>query len=96
MLGLLAQILGLVINLYIVVLWARLILEYVQLFARNWKPKGVVLVLCEFVYSITDPPVKLVRKVVPPLRVGNISIDLAWMIVMFALIILANALVFLR
>lgn len=96
MLQLVGALLGIVIGLYIFVMWARLILDYVQLFARNWKPRGFVLVLCELVYTLTDPPIKLVRRVVPPLKLGNIAIDLAWLIVMFALIILSNLTVFIR
>lgn len=96
MLQLVGALLGIAIGLYIFVMWARLILDYVQLFARNWKPRGFVLVLCEFVYTLTDPPIKLVRRVVPPLKLGNIAIDLAWLIVMFALIILSNLVVFIR
>lgn len=96
MLQIIGAVLGIAIGLYIFVMWARLILDYVQLFARNWKPRGFVLVLCELVYTLTDPPLKLVRKVVPPLRLGNIAIDLAWLIVMFALVILSNLVVFIR
>ena len=88
-------VLALALNLYITVMWGRLILDYVQVFARSWKPKGFVLVLCELVYTLTDPPIKLVRRLVPPLRLGNVAIDLAWMIVMFVLIILSNLLAFL-
>lgn len=94
MLQIVGTLLGVVIGLYIFVMWARLILDYVQLFARNWKPRGFVLVLCELVYSLTDPPLKFVRRFVPPLRLGNIAIDLAWLIVMFALIILSNLVLF--
>ncbi|MDO5051392.1 MAG: YggT family protein [Pseudoclavibacter sp.] len=90
--AIIGQILATVITICIVVMWARLVLDYVALFAPSWRPRGVLLLLCEAVYSVTDPPLKAVRKVVPPLRVGNISLDLAWMIVMFALIILGNLL----
>lgn len=91
---LIARILGFVVNVYIFIMWGRLILDYVQLFARNWKPKGILLVLCEAVYTVTDPPLKFIRRFVPPLRVGSVAIDLGWMILMFALIILVNVLVF--
>lgn len=94
MLQIVGSLLGIAIGLYIFVMWGRLILDYVQFFARTWKPKGAVLVLCELVYTLTDPPIKFVRRFVPPLRIGNIAIDLAWLIVMFALIILSNLVVF--
>lgn len=90
MLQVIGAVIGFVISLYIAVMWGRLVLDYVQLFARNWKPRGFMLVLAELVYTLTDPPIKVVRRVVPPLRLGNVALDLAWMIVMFALIILSN------
>ena len=88
--NILGAILVFLIGLYIMVMWGRLILDYARMFAPRWKPKGVVLVLCEGVYSLTDPPLRAVRKVVPPLRIGNIALDLAWIIVMFALVITSN------
>lgn len=94
MLQLVGIVLNVAITLYIVVMWARLILDYVQLFARNWRPKGFVLVLAELVYTLTDPPLKFIRRFIPPLRIGNIALDLAWMILMFALIILSNLVLF--
>ena len=96
MLQFIGTVLGIAISIYIVVMWARLILDYVQLFARNWRPRGLVLVLAELVYSLTDPPIKLVRRIVPPLRLGNVAIDLGWLIVMFALVILSNLVIFIR
>ena len=60
------------------------------MFARRWRPRGVGLVLAEFVYVVTDPPIKLVRRVVPPLRVGGAALDFAWSIVMLAVIILIS------
>lgn len=89
-------VLSTLITIYIVVMWGRLILDYVRLFARSWRPKGIVLVLAETVYTLTDPPIKAIRKVVPPLRLGNVAIDLGWMIIMFALVILQNLVLFIR
>lgn len=89
-------LLSIVITIYIVIMWGRLILDYVQLFARQWRPRGFMLVVAETVYTLTDPPIKAVRKVIPPLRLGNIAIDLGWMIIMFALIILQNLVLFIR
>jgi YggT family protein len=77
-----------IIQIYIVILFARLVLDYVQMFARSWTPRGPVLVLAEFVYTLTDPPLKAVRRVIPPLRVGSIALDLSFLVVLAALLLL--------
>ena len=78
------------LTIFFVLMWARFILDLVRVFARRWRPRGVGLVLAEFVYVVTDPPIKLVRRVVPPLRVGGAALDFAWSIVMLAVIILIS------
>jgi YggT family protein len=62
-------------------MWIRFITDWVQVFARSWSPRGVLLVVLEVVYSITDPPIKALRKVIPPLRLGNFALDLSFLIV---------------
>ena len=78
------------LTIFFVLMWARFILDLVRVFARRWRPRGVGLVLAEFVYVVTDPPIKLVRRVVPPLRVGGAALYFAWSIVMLAVIILIS------
>ncbi|CAM2874115.1 MULTISPECIES: YggT family protein [Dermacoccus] len=80
------------LDLYFVVLIARLVFDWIQLFAREWRPKGPVLVVAEFVYTLTDPPLKAIRKVVPPLRLGGIALDLAFIILALAVQVAANLL----
>ncbi len=67
---------------FIALMWIRFVVDWVQIFARNWAPSGILLVVLELVYSATDPPIKALRKVIPPLRVGSIAIDLSFIIVM--------------
>ena len=57
-------------------------MDWVQVFARRWSPSGVLLVVLEVVYTITDPPIKALRKVIPPLRLGSIMLDLSFLLVM--------------
>ena len=57
--------------IFFFLLIARLVLDYVQMFARSWRPTGVVLVLAEVIYTITDPPLKALRRLIPPLRIGR-------------------------
>ncbi|MBH0054317.1 MULTISPECIES: YggT family protein [unclassified Salinibacterium] len=80
------------ITLFMFAMWARFILDLVVVFARGWRPSGVGLVLSELVYTITDPPIKAVRKVVPMIRIGNGALDLSWMLVMLVCIILTSIL----
>lgn len=81
--GLIASILNFVLLLYVFVLFGRLILEYIPLFNRGWRPRGGMLVVAEIVYTLTDPPIKFFRRYIPPLRVGGVSIDFAFMLTMF-------------
>lgn len=77
---------------FVLVMLVRLVLEWVQVFAREWRPRGVALVVAEITYTITDPPLRAVRRVVPPLSIGPVRLDLAFIIVMFVAWILLNVL----
>ena len=66
---------------FIALLWIRFIVDWVQVFARSWSPRGVLLVALEGVYSVTDPPIKALRRVIPPLRIGNFALDLSMLLV---------------
>ena len=78
------QVLSLVVVLFLIFLLARAVLDWVQFFARDWRPKGVSLVVAEAVYTVTDPPLRLLRRLIPPLRLGTVAIDVAYM-VLFAI-----------
>lgn len=85
---LIGSLLLIAIQIYTFVMWARLILDWAMVLAPGFRPKGAVLVLAELVFTLTDPPLKFVRRFVKPLRVGTIALDLAWMVVIIALWIL--------
>jgi YggT family protein len=74
------NLLGLVVLAFFVLLLGRLVLDWIQAFARDWRPRGPVLVVAEVIYSATDPPLKAIRRVVPPLRIGSFQLDLAFLI----------------
>ncbi|MGQ7295625.1 YggT family protein [Quadrisphaera sp. KR29] len=74
------QLLYLVVLLFFVLLIGRLVLEWVQVFSRDWRPRGAVLVVAETVYTVTDPPLRGIRRVVKPIRIGSIQLDLAFII----------------
>ena len=82
------QILYIAVWIFIAFLWIRFIVDWVQVFARSWSPRGALLVVLEVVYSVTDPPIKALRRVIPPLRIGNFTLDLSFLIVMVAAFLL--------
>jgi YggT family protein len=83
-------IIGLVLWLYLLCLVVRMVLDWVQFFARGWRPTGVILVIAEVIYTLTDPPLRAVRRVIKPIRIGNIGLDLGFMLVFFVVLILSN------
>ena len=89
--GPVGDVLRFVVFLFFIVLLGRLVLDWVQAFARDWRPRGPILVVAEFVYTITDPPLKALRKVIPPLSLGSIRLDLAFLVLMLATTILMSA-----
>ncbi|WP_159797667.1 YggT family protein [Puerhibacterium puerhi] len=84
------SLIGLVLWLYLLCLVVRMVLDWVQYFARDWRPRGVVLVLAEGVYTVTDPPLRALRRVIPPLRLGNVGLDLGFMILFFVVLVASN------
>lgn len=71
-------------TVYALVLLARVVLDWTRLFAPRWVPKGLVLMLADWVYRLTDPPIKWLRKYIPPLRLGNIALDVGFMVLFIA------------
>jgi YggT family protein len=83
-----ASILYFALLVFLILLVFRLIMEYVFMFARSYRPAGLVAVVLELCYSVTDPPLKALRRVIPPLRVGRVSLDLSFIVLFFAVQIL--------
>ena len=75
-----ASFLDAALNLYTLILIGRLVFEYIRMFAPDWRPSGVVLMLAEFLYSVTDPPLRALRRILPPLRLGTMYIDLSYLV----------------
>lgn len=85
-------LLYLVVFIFFIALMVRLIFDWIQVFSRDWRPHGVVLVAAETVYTATDPPLKALRRVLPPLRLGGIQLDLAFTVVLLVVVILLSVL----
>jgi YggT family protein len=94
-------IVGIIIDwvlwIFLLTLFARMILSWVPVLVRDWEPHGPMLVVAEIIYSITDPPLRLLRKVLRPVRVGTMMLDLAFIGLTILVLILSrlNAYLFL-
>jgi YggT family protein len=80
MLGIVISALVLVVYLFFIALICRLVLDWIQVLAREWRPRGPILFLAEVVYTVTDPPLKFLRRLIPPLSLGGIRLDLAFLV----------------
>jgi YggT family protein len=77
-----------VLYLYLLLLLGRLIFSWIQAFSRSWSPHGPVLVIAEAVFTATDPPLKFLSRFIPVLRLGSVALDLSFMVLFFAVLIL--------
>ena len=82
MLAVLLQVAYVALLVFLYVLLARFVLGMVMSIGRRWRPSGGAAAALELVWSVTDPPLKALRRVIPPLRLGGISLDLASLVVL--------------
>ncbi|KIF74059.1 membrane protein [Streptomyces sp. 150FB] len=82
------EVIRYVLVVFLVVLIIRLVMNYVFQFARSWQPGKAMMVVLEGTYTVTDPPLKLLRRVIPPLRLGGVALDLSFFILMIIVYIL--------
>ena len=88
--NLLLNIVASVLLVFLILLFARFVVDWVMVLARSWRPQGLVAAGLEVVYSTTDPPLKAVRKVIPPLNLGSIRLDLGFMVLLIAVVVLRS------
>src|SRR5713101_7527372 len=89
----LREVLVYVLTIYLVVLIGRMIFSWIQAFAREWHPSGILLVIAEGIFMITDPPLKLLRRFIPTLRLGMVALDLSFMVLFIVILILLKEVV---
>ncbi len=77
-----------VLYLYMLVVLARFVVEVTRQFARAWRPAGVAAIGVEVVYVATDPPLRLLRRLVPPIQLGRVSLDLSIILLLLAILVL--------
>jgi YggT family protein len=81
------------LTIYLVLLIGRMILSWVQAFARSWHPTGIVLVIAEAIFTATDPPLKFLRRYIPTFRLGTVALDLSFMVLFIVVLILLDVVV---
>ena len=84
------QVIYIALMCFLVVLFFRLVMDYVFQFARSWQPGKAMVVVLEATYTVTDPPLKLLRRVIPPLRLGGVALDLSFFVLMIIVYILIS------
>jgi YggT family protein len=89
----LREVLTYVLTIYLVVLVGRMIFGWVQVFAREWRPSGILLVIAEGIFTVTDPPLKFLRRFIPTFRLGMVALDLSFMVLFVGILILLEVVV---
>ncbi|KAA0023147.1 YggT family protein [Antrihabitans cavernicola] len=84
------SVLYFVLFVFWLLLIGRIIIEFIRTFARDWRPTGIVVVILEAVFTVTDPPVKLLRRLIPPINLGGVRLDLSIMVLLFVVFILMS------
>jgi YggT family protein len=84
------QVLYIVLYCFLGILLARLVMDWVRQLARDWQPGRAMIVVLECIYTITDPPLKFLRRHIPPLRLGSVALDLSFLVLMITVLILIS------
>ena len=79
-----------VLTLFKFALFFRVIIDYIRIYARNWRPNSFFLAIFEIIYTITDKPMRFVQRFIPPLRIGGVVLDLSFIVLLLAIGVLQN------
>jgi YggT family protein len=82
-----------VLWIYLLILIVRMIFTWVQTFSRQWTPTGIILVIAEGIFTVTDPPLRFLRRYIRPVRLGRVALDLSFMVLFFGILILLDVVV---
>ncbi len=88
--SLVGRILADLANLFLLLLFIRAIVDTVVQLSRTFRPTGAAAAFFEFVFTVTDPPLKALRRIIPPLRIGNAAIDLAFLVLFLGIVIIRS------
>ena len=86
--GILRVVLTYVLEIYLLLLIGTMVISWIQAFARSWQPTGIILVVAEIIFTVTDPPLKFLRRYIPPLNLGTVRLDLSFMVLYIVVLIL--------
>lgn len=81
------------LSLFKIALFLRIIIDYVRMFARSWRPNTILLGLFEIIYTITEKPMAFVRRFIPPLRLGGVALDLSFIVLLITINLLQSIVV---
>ncbi len=84
------QVLYIVLYCFLGILLARLVMDWVRQLARDWQPGRAMIVVLECIYTVTDPPLKFLRRHIPPLRLGSVALDLSFLVLMITVFVLIS------
>jgi YggT family protein len=90
--SLIGDTLAFVVGLFLLLLFVRVVFDWIQVFAREWRPRGIALVVAEATYTVTDPPLRALRRVIPPLSLGAFRLDMAFLVLVIICVILQSVL----
>ena len=85
---LLMRIVNVIIDAYIAVLFARMILDWVSVLSPRWYPRGLLAEIIDVIYRVTEPPLRWLRRYIPPIRMGAIALDMSFIVLYFLLVVL--------
>ncbi len=88
--GIVSAVLYYALTVFLVILLFRLVMDWVFQFARSWRPGRAMVVVLEATYTVTDPPLKLLRRFIPPLRLGGVALDLSFFVLMIIVYVLIS------
>ncbi|MFC8450222.1 MULTISPECIES: YggT family protein [unclassified Kitasatospora] len=88
--GIVGAVLGYALTVFLVFLLFRLVMDWVFQFARSWRPGKAMVLVLEATYTVTDPPLKLLRRFIPPLRLGGVALDLSFFVLMIIVYVLIS------
>jgi YggT family protein len=91
--AILKVVLTYILTIYLIILVGRMIFSWIQMFARQWVPTGILLVIAESIFTVTDPPLKFLRRYIRPLRIGTVAMDLSFMVLFIVILILLDVVV---
>jgi len=81
-LALFFEIIGFALFMFSLLLIAGVVVEFIRSFSRDWHPKGATVVVLEMIMTLTDPPVNLLRRIIPQLTIGSVRFDLSIMVLL--------------